>query len=626
MSAKRDTKGMNRRAALAAGLAAPALSTVPRFGRISPARAAPPATKKELSSKLLRENHRADLCVVGGGLAGMCAAIAAARHGAKVVLIHDRPVLGGNASSEIRMHVCGAHGESSRETGIIDEIQMENCYRNPGSVYTIWDSVLYEKVRFEPNITLLLNCSCCDIEMAGGHIVAVKAWQLTTETWHRVEAELFADCSGDSILAPLSGAEFRLGRESSGEFGEDIEPPEADEKTMGMSCLLQCREYASPRPYIPPTWAHVYESDDDLPHRGHDIHVTSNNFWWIEVGGEDDSIHDTERLRDELLKITFGVWDHVKNRGDHGAENWELDWVGFLPGKRESRRYVGDHILTQNDVRAEGRFDDLVAYGGWTMDDHHPAGLRYPGQPTIWHPAPSPFGIPYRSLYSKNIDNLLFAGRNISTTHAAMSATRVMATCATLGQAVGTAAAIAVRDSLSPRSVGARRIGELKQTLMDDDCWLPWNRRNVPGLTERAKISSPTGDPSMLVNGVDRPVGTTLNGIRLPKGGAVTFTFQAAAPVGRMRLTFDSDLRERIFLMPSNYPLDLKQRVVPPFMAKAFRIETRDKGAWTTVFRETNNYQRLVRIPVEKNAREVRFVLEETWGGGEAIVYACDVG
>nr|WP_321268640.1 FAD-dependent oxidoreductase [uncultured Sulfurimonas sp.] len=155
----------------------------------------------------------------------------------------------------------------------------------------------------------------------------------------------------------------------------------------------------------------------------------------------------------------------------------------ILPGKRESRRYIGDHILNQNDVRAEGKFDDLVAYGGWTMDDHNPGGFRYPGQPTTFHPAPSPFGIPYRSLYSFNIGNLFCAGRNISASHAAMSATRVMATCATLGQAVGTAAAIAVRDSLTPREVYQKRIGELKQTLMDDDCYLPWNGREIPELT-----------------------------------------------------------------------------------------------------------------------------------------------
>lgn len=261
----------------------------------------------------------------------------------------------------------------------------------------------------------------------------------------------------------LSGAEFRIGREARDEFDEDIAPEIADRKTTGMSCLLQGRETTSPHTFIPPEWAYTYPDDGCFPERDHQL-TGNQNFWWIELGGEQDSIHDTEALRDELLKVTFGVWDHIKNQGNHNAENWALEWIGFLPGKRESRRYIGDHILMQNDIRAEGRFEDIVAYGGWTMDDHFPAGFKHPGYPNIFHPAPSPYGIPYRSLYSKNIDNLLFAGRNISATHAALSSTRVMATCSVIGQAVGTAASIAVKNNLSPRGVYREKLGELKQT------------------------------------------------------------------------------------------------------------------------------------------------------------------
>lgn len=228
--------------------------------------------------------HTVDFCVVGGGLAGMCAAIAAARRGVEVLLMQDRPVLGGNASSEVRMHVCGAHGENNRETGLIEEIALENRYRNPLRNYSLWDSILYEKVRFEPNLTLLLNCSCLDAALEGQRLKAIKGWQLTAETWHTVEAALFADCSGDSILASLTGAEVRVGREARAEFGEDIEPETPDYKTMGMSCLIQARETDRPQPFIPPAWAHVYETDADLPYRGHDL--LSTNFWWIELGGE----------------------------------------------------------------------------------------------------------------------------------------------------------------------------------------------------------------------------------------------------------------------------------------------------------------------------------------------------
>ncbi len=568
--------------------------------------------------------HQVDFCVVGGGMAGLCAAVAAARRGAKVALIQDRPMLGGNASSEIRMHVCGAHGPSNKETGIVEEIMLENFHRNALGNWHIWDTVLYETARFEPNITLLLNCSVNDAEMDRGLIRSVRAWQLTSETWHTVEATLFADCSGDSILAPLSGAEFRIGREASSEFNEDIEPPEADRKTMGMSILIQGRETTEPQPFVAPDWAHAYLTDDELPNRGHD-HATTN-FWWIELGGENDSIHDTEELRDELMKVAFGVWDHIKNHGEHGADNWALEWIGILPGKRESRRYIGDHILTQNDVRAEGRFDDLVAYGGWSMDDHHPAGFRHPGAPTIFHPAPSPFGIPYRSLYSKNVDNLLFAGRNISATHAAMSSTRVMATCATLGQAAGTAAAIAVRDGLTPRDVYEQRAPELKQALMDDDCYLPWNARAIPQVSATAKLTASEGDPEPLRNGFDRPIGDVDNGWTCPVGGWVEYSFDEPTELTRARIVFDSDLNRHRLNLPSSYPLDQPARGVPATMVKAFRLEAKtDDGEWQAVAEASGSRQRLVKVPLAITTSAIRLIPEATWGADDAHIFAFDV-
>ena len=503
------------------------------------------------------KKHVVDFCVVGGGIAGLCAAVAAARHGAKVALLQDRPVLGGNASSEIRMWISGASvaGPNLRETGIVEEIQLENFHRNPLANYSIWDTVLYETARLEPNLTLLLNCSINAAQMDGVRIQSVTGWQLTTETWHVVEAEYFADCSGDGILAPLTGAEFRLGREARSEFAEDIQPLVADRKTMGMSCLVQVREMEGPQPFIPPKWANKYVTDADLPHRGH---RPPDNFWWVEVGGENDSIHDTEELRDELLKIAYGVWDHIKNHGDHGADNLVLDWIGFLPGKRESRRFVGDHILTQNDVRAEGRFEDLVAFGGWPMDDHHPAGFHHSGEPTVYHPVPAPYGIPYRCLYSRNIDNLFFAGRNISVTHAALSSTRVMATCSLLGQAVGTAAAIAVREGLSPREVYEKRICELKQSLMEDDCYLPWNVRQVSELTQKSRLTASTGDPEPLRNGIDRPIGSTDNGWSGPTGSWIQYSFDGTKRLSEARLVFDSDLCRKVMNIRHPDPLGQK--------------------------------------------------------------------
>lgn len=412
-------------------------------------------------------HHQFDVCVVGGGMAGLCAAIAAARNGARVCLLHDRPVLGGNASSEIRMWICGAHGKENKETGILEEIMLENCYRNPGLNYSVWDSVLYGKAFFQPRLTTMLNCAVLDGETRDGRLTKVRAWQLTSQTWHEVEATLFIDCSGDSILAPLSGAATRWGREAAFEFDEDIQPDVADRKTMGNSLLIQFRKTDAPQPYTPPKWAYKFTKPEHLPNRM--TGVKAHNFWWIELGGLQDTIADAETIRDDLMRVVYGVWDYIKNHAPakDEAANWAIEWIGSLPGKRENRRYIGAHTLTQNDIRAGGKFDDVVAYGGWSMDDHHPAGLLYPGRPTIFHPAPSPYGIPYRCLYSTSVPNLLFAGRNISVTHAALSSTRVMATCALLGQAAGTAAAIATKHRCDPRDVD---VNELQSTLMDDDC------------------------------------------------------------------------------------------------------------------------------------------------------------
>lgn len=571
--------------------------------------------------------HHVDFCVVGGGMAGLIAAIAAARHGARVALIQDRPVLGGNASSEIRMHICGAHGANNRETGIIEEIALENHYRNPEPNYYLWDSVLYGKALCQENLSIFLNCSVNACQMAGPRIKSVTGWQLTTETWHTIEAALFADCSGDGILAPLSGAEYRIGREARSEFDEPIAPVEGDRRTMGMSCLFQAREHARPMPFIAPDWAYKFTRPEDLRGRGANLRKT--NFWWMEVGGQQDSIHDTEELRNELLKIAFGVWNYIKNHAPDKERNanWALDWQGFLPGKRESRRYLGDHIMTQHDIESAGRFDDLVAYGGWTMDDHFPAGFYHPEAGTIFHPAPSPFGICYRSLYSRNIENLFCAGRNHSATHAAMSATRVMATTSLMGQAAGTAAAIAVRDNTTPRGVLQKSIRELQQTLMDDDCWLPWHNREIPEIARQATLSATAGDPEPLRSGVDRKIGDADNGWHGPLESEITYTLAGSRKVGEARIVFDSDLNRRDYTnMCHFYALDAPLRQVPGSLVKAFRLEIRNgDGAWQTVHEETNNFQRLVRIPIGAPAEAVRLIPTATWDAPAAHIFAFDI-
>lgn len=576
------------------------------------------------------KKHSVDVCVVGGGIGGMFTAISAARRGAKVCLMHDRPVLGGNASSEIRMWISGAgtRVRDLQETGIMEELQLENMYRNPTRNYSIWDSLLYEMVRFEPNIELLLNCTCTSAKTEENTIKSVTGFQLTTYLWHEVEAKIFVDSSGDSILAPLTGAEYKVGREAKSEYGEEFGLEVADNHTMGMSILLQCRETDHPVSYTPPAWAYSFPDDESMNNKPHNIYAINTNFYWIELGGMQNSIDDTEEVRDELLKIAFGAWDHMKNHGDHGAENWELEWVGFLPGKRESRRYVGDYVITQHDVENCPRFEDTVAYGGWQIDNHLPGGFNMDakgGNHLQKRRLSEPYSIPLRALYSKNIDNLMFAGRNISASHIGFSSTRVMGTIGVIGQAVGTAAAIAVQNGLLPREAANEKIKDIQKALMDDDCFLPGFRRTPSELTQSAKLSADYGDASAILNGIDRRIWGNDNGYFGKTNKAITYTFDTITKVNGVRLVFDSDLdREYTDGNPDAlhttttlfFPKSYNNTTFgfPKSLIKHYKIEAMNEaGEWTTVVEVFDNHQRFVKHCLNVDAKAIRLIPLSTY-------------
>lgn len=579
----------------------------------------------------MKKSRKADVCVVGGGLAGTFAAIAAARHGAKVVLMQDRPVLGGNASSEIRMWVSGAGSRvrNLQETGIMEEVLLENMYRNPTRNFSVWDSILYEKVKAEENIELLLNCACCFAECDGSTIKNVTGFQLTTYTWQTVEAEVFIDCSGDSILAELVDAEYMVGREAAETFGERWGLPKADKKTMGMSLMIQAHETDHKCEFIAPDWAYKFTTDEEMKFKPHDcLDRIETNFYWIELGGEADSIHDTEEVRDELIKIAYGVWDHMKNHGDHGADNWELDFIGFLPGKRESRRYVGDYVLTQQDVESGRLFDDEVAYGGWQIDNHLPGGFNMQGKDEFHlqkNRLTEPYGIPLRCLYSKNVSNLMFAGRNISASHLAFASTRVMGTCGVLGQAVGTAAALMIENHMSARQLCAEKIGQLQDILMEDDCFLPGIKRKISPLCTQETLSADWGDASVLLSGTERKIWGNDNGYWGMCNRAVTYTFPKKTHISDFRLIVDSDLdREYTEGNPQvlNISATLFRRLdynytsfgFPQCMLKAFRIEALDdNGQWQTVFETDNNRQRMVRQKLDVDTASIRLIPVDTY-------------
>ena len=575
--------------------------------------------------------HEADICVVGGGMAGLIAAVAAARHGAKVLLMQDRPVLGGNASSEIRMWIRGADGKENRETGILQEIELENIYRNPMMNYSLWDSVLYSAAAREKNIEILMNTSCLDCAMEGGRVASVTGWQLTTYSFHRVTAALYLDCSGDSILAPLTGAAYRVGREAKDEFGEYAGVDVPDRKVMSSSCLIQARETDHPCSFIPPEWASVFPDDEAIHLKDHDFINRDTNFWWMELGGEEDTIADSESIKERLLKLAFGVWDHIKNHGDHGAENWELEWVGFLPGKRESRRYEGEYMLNQSDLEEGHEFPDTVAFGGWTMDDHDPRGFERSGYSSRHIRPKVPYAIPFRCLYSRNVENLMFAGRNISATHMAMSSTRVMATCSVIGQAAGTGAALCIRHGCLPRDVAHAHIGELRQELLEDGCMLPGSLRKQRG---GFSLSLPEEEAAVLQNGWERPRGDAQNRVLLPSGSAFSLTPDAPVCGRSLRLALDPDFsRETIstnrkyqkFAMRGQIFRDQKPLSMPAPLLRSACVRCVLEDGSETRFRIGDNRRPLLRIPLPDGA--VRVFVEDLvpWGGEQAGLYGVDL-
>lgn len=432
--------------------------------------------------------HEGDLIVVGGGLSGVCCAITAARAGIRVVLVQDRPVLGGNSSSEVRLWVLGAtshmgnNNRWAREGGVIDEILVENWYRNPEGNPLIYDTILLEKVMQEANITLLLNTAVYDVEKSATDTISLlRAFCAQNSTTYELAAPLFCDASGDGIVAFQAGAAFRMGAESKEEFGEKFAPSADYGELLGHSLYFYTKDTGRPVRFVPPAYA--LNDITQIPrYRRFNAKEYGCQLWWIEYGGRLDTVHDTERIKWELWKVVYGVWNHIKNSGQFPeAETMTLEWVGTIPGKRESRRFEGDYMLTQHDIVEQRTHPDAVAFGGWSID-LHPADGVFSEKPGCnqWH-SKGVYQIPYRCLYSRNISNLFLAGRIISATHVAFGSSRVMGTSAHVGQAVGMAAALCQsgepgQRGLLPRDlVNTDRMRTLQQELLKSG-------QHIPGL------------------------------------------------------------------------------------------------------------------------------------------------
>lgn len=415
-----------------------------------------------------------ELVVTGGGLAGVCAAISAARADIKVVLIQDRPVLGGNASSEVRLWVLGAtshmgnNNRWSREGGIIDEILVENLYKNKEGNPIIFDTIILDKIRNEPNITLLLNTTVYDIEKKDEKMIGrVFSFCSQNETFYEVTAPLFCDASGDGIVAYRAGAGFWVGAEDRLMYNEKFAPnQEQYGELLGHTLYFYSKDTGKPVKFIPPQY--VLKDINQIPRFGN-INSSEHGckYWWLEYGGRMDTIHDTEEIKWELWKVVYGVWNYIKNSGKfENVENLALEWVGTIPGKRESRRFQGYYVLKQQDIIEQRHFEDAVAFGGWAIDLHPADGVYSKESGCVQYHSKGIYEIPYRCYVSKDINNLFLVGRCISASHVAHGSSRVMATSALGGQAVGKAAAQCIKRGLLPADIMEhKQIRDLQETL-----------------------------------------------------------------------------------------------------------------------------------------------------------------
>ena len=615
------------------------------------------------ASTVLNEQHLAcDVLVAGGGPAGVPCAVAAARCGARVVLVQNRPVLGGNASSEVRMHIVGADASGyrsgderteTREGGIIEEIRLEATARNPQRSASMLDLIFYELCAAEPNLTLLLNTTLVAIEQDDdGRITKAVCDRQSTEDRLTIDASLFVDCTGDGRLGVEAGAEYREGREAKDEFNESLAQDVADNKRLGSTLLFQARKYDHPMPFIAPSWAR-YFTEDDLKLRqhaanDHDLGL-EYGYWWLEWGGEIDTIKDNEKIRDELLRILMGVWDHVKNHGEHGAEKWALEWFGFLPGKRESRRFIGQHILTQQDVQEVAQFHDTIAFGGWPIDPHPPGGVDAKDEkPCIHHHLDHIYEVPLRTCISRNVPNLMFAGRNMSATHVGFATTRVMATCAVIGQGVGTAAAHAVQHKVRPADLASNTtlIKQVQQRLLRDDAYLIGHTNEdaqdmARGATITASSEHAEGAAANVISGQTRsvhgPLGApqdranpgTHRWISDPANGLpahLELHWETPVTLGEVQLIFDTGLHQPLTLSHADgYTRKMRWGRPQPETVRDYELQARVEGNWQPLARIEGNYQRRRRhvLDTPVTADALRITVHATQGAESARI--CEV-
>ena len=429
------------------------------------------------------EKLTTDVLVIGAGLAGVCAAVMAARRGCAVILLERFRTLGGNGGPDVGVHPSGAHRfhPYAAETGVMEEMIEEAAWRGAKTLtydkhYNIsqmWDGVLYDTL-VDAGVKVLRCHYAKEPVVENGRITKVIVEDIATYHTREITVNTAViDSSGDGNVSAAAGAEFRMGREAMETYHERSAPEVADDVTLGTSLVAYVRRSNSPQPFkAPPGTPEYYPGYEHSPTR-FPAHGESVLVYPTETGGESgsDTIEDEHEIYPFLLKQLYAWWERGKREFPEN-ENWELVWVSPRAAKRESRRFVGDYTLTQNDVENGVIFDDGIGFGGFAEDLHYPRPEREKYIEIRYIAIPPLYTIPYRSIYSKDIDNLFFASRLCSVSHLAHGTVRLQRTLSTLGMAAGVAAGLCKKYGCSPRDIYTAHMEELQQTMLREDITL----------------------------------------------------------------------------------------------------------------------------------------------------------
>nr|MBX2823451.1 FAD-dependent oxidoreductase [Gammaproteobacteria bacterium] len=603
-----------------------------------------PLRRKFVGDEPIKDMGHFDFIVVGGGVAGTNAAIAAARQGIKVALIQNRPMIGGNNSSEMGVPVSGGSSMGmGRETGLVEEFGRIASY----GYNQKWAAGAEKGVAAEENLTLFLNTHVYAAQTDDNkNIKSVTAFNMLDGTRTRYSADLFADCTGDAWLGFYAGAEYMFGRESKEAYGEKNAKDVPNNITMSGSLMqhsilgYQAIDMGEPVENVEQEWFYdMRENESGYVKRPRFENGVRAGTWWTENHGRNDDLWDPEWARDDLLLASMSYYNWVKNYSPlkEKAKNYKLFYIPVTNAKRETRRLVGDIVVTANHLLEREAFPDRVSYFCWKLDVHHPLGIFSPESPYDYEDSIDPTCIPYRMLYSKNVPNMFMAGRNVSVSAVALGSARVQGTTGVMGQIIGTAAAMCVEHDVKPRGIYESHISQLQQQLMKDDVTILHMENKDPGdLARTAKISassarSDADDAHNAINGLIRPmdedmlfwIGKVPDNMwisdpeqALPQ--SLELDFGKKKKVNTVYLTFDTNLLEK---RHSTWEFKDEHRM-PPQCVRDYRVQVLDGKDWVTVAEVEGNYQRrnIIRFDAV-NTSKVRLMVDKTNGDPSARVY-----